>query len=76
MFTIPTREAMLEAARSTFPIGARVLYRPVMGWPEQEETVVRSAPWALGHGAIVVKVEGRTGGVSVDHLTLIGKAGK
>ncbi|MBJ2152866.1 hypothetical protein [Paracoccus sp. IB05] len=56
-----------------FPVGSRVLYRPVMGEPEQEVTRVRFEPWALGHGAGVVKVEGRAGGVSVDHLTFIGE---
>lgn len=35
---------------------------------EFEETVIRSEPWLLGHGAAVVKVEGRSGGVSIKHV--------
>ncbi len=70
--TLPEEE--LTAVRLRFPVGAKVFYRPVMGLPEQEETVVRSGPWRLGHGSIVLKVNGRAGGVSVDHLTLIGEA--
>lgn len=65
-----TLEEDIAAARAKFPLGCKVIYTPVKFEPEREETVVRSAPWALGHGAIVLKVEGRSGGVSIDHLTL------
>lgn len=74
MPVVHSLEARLADARARFPVGARVLYRPVMGWPGQEETVVRSSPWALGHGAIVVKIAGRTGGVLVSHLTPVSEA--
>lgn len=63
-----TLEDDIEAARVKFPVGSSVIYTPVMGWPEREQSTVRSLPWALGHGAIVVKIEGRAGGVSIDHL--------
>jgi hypothetical protein len=32
------------------------------------QTKTRSEAWALGHGAVVVKVEGRAGGVDITHL--------
>jgi len=33
------------------------------------ETAVRSLPWQLGDGHWVVKIKGRAGGVSLQHLT-------
>lgn len=66
-----TIERRLAAAQLRFPLGQRVLYRPVMGRDAQVASVIRSHPWALGCGEIVLKIEARTGGVSVDHLTLI-----
>jgi hypothetical protein len=64
-----TLEDQIDAARAKFPLGSQVIYTPVFGWPETEESVVRSAPWALGHGGIVLKIEGRAGGVSIKHLS-------
>jgi hypothetical protein len=32
---------------------------------------VRSEAWALGHGAVVVKVTGHAGGVLVEHLQVL-----
>ncbi len=46
-----------------FPIGTHVRYFSILGRPEFEPAVVRSEPWALGHGAIVVSITGRAGGV-------------
>ena len=49
-----------------FPIGTAVLYHPIIGEPECEESKTRSEAWELGHGESVVKIEGRTGGVCLD----------
>ena len=65
----------LEEAASVFPIGQKVAFTPVIGRPFAEEAFVRSGPWALGHGTVVVKITGRAGGVSVDHLVAL-KAGE
>jgi len=55
--------------------GTRVLYYPVL--PREKftepslqprETKTRSVPWQLGHGEWVVLIEGKTGGVSTQHL--------
>lgn len=35
------------------------------------ETVTTSLPWQLGHGAWVVKVEGKSGGWCCDFLTVL-----
>lgn len=53
-----------------FPIGARVKFFPISGEPEHQVSIVRSYPWMLGYGAIVIKIEGRRGGVltTPEHL--------
>lgn len=58
----------VEEARIAFPIGALVRFYPVEGEAGSEESRVCSEPWALGHGAVVVKIDGRAGGVLVTHL--------
>lgn len=49
-------------------VGQKVWYYPVRGEKERRPSVVLSEPWALGHGAMVVRIEGQTGGVSPLHL--------
>ena len=60
----------LEHAKKLLPIGAKVRFYPIDGDAGYEDTVVCSEPWELGSGQIVIKVEGRSGGVNVDHLWL------
>lgn len=56
------------------PIGTRCRYYPILPCGEDEfmETEIASEPWLLGHGAAVVKVEGKTGGVLIRHVFPIG----
>jgi hypothetical protein len=60
---------------SEHKIGDPVRYYPVLPnigeVPGYEVTKIRSEPWQLGHGAWVIKVEGRTGGVLTEHLAPI-----
>jgi len=52
-------------------LGMRVRYYPVLPAPEgiaPLDTTTRSDPWQLGHGAWVVKIAGKAGGVDVTHL--------
>lgn len=64
-------EHALQAAERDFPIGRKVRYFPISGEPDFEETAIRSRPWALGHGEIVIALEGRRGGCSILHLEVI-----
>lgn len=52
------------------PIGTPCLYFPVKPFDRKEavSTKIRSTPWVLGHGAVVVAIEGKAGGVSIEHL--------
>jgi hypothetical protein len=54
-----------------FPIGTPVRFFPIIDEPAHEVTKTRSEAWTLGHGAVVVKVEGRTGGVILEALEII-----
>ncbi len=47
----------IEEAEYTFPIGKRVKYFPVYGEKEFEETEIRSSPWVLGDGGIVIRIK-------------------
>lgn len=53
-----------------YPTGTPAKYWPVKGENRFIETAIRSDAWALGHGAVVVKVEGVTGCVDIGHLVL------
>ena len=64
----------LEEIANKFPVGTPVRYFPMgddIG--EHVDTVVRSEPWTLGQGDIVIKVDGKSGGVSTEphHLHLL-----
>lgn len=52
------------------PIGTECLYYPLKPFirANAQRTKIRSQPWVLGHGAVVVKVEGRAGGVLIEHI--------
>lgn len=58
----------IEDARSAFPMGTPVRYFPLSNSPTFVRASVRSDPWILGHGAVVIKITGRAGGVCVQHL--------
>lgn len=49
------------------PVGTRVRFRDSTN---DLRTVTRSAAWTLGGGTAVVAIEGKSGGVGLDFLTL------
>ncbi|NRN26727.1 hypothetical protein [Photorhabdus heterorhabditis] len=51
-----------------YPIGSEFYYSSLIGKDSIRHVVTRSAAWKLGHGDIVVSVEGMTGGVNITHL--------
>ena len=61
-------EAFCEAA----PPGTLVRYYPAIPCDEDdfEDSSIRSAPWGMG-GRLVVMIDGRRGGVDVQHLAII-----
>lgn len=61
-----------EAFTAKYPVGTACRYYPVAGDSTHDKTKTRSEAWTLGHGAVVVKIEGRTGGVDINHLVMEG----
>jgi hypothetical protein len=61
---------MAEQFALSAPIGTACLYFPTKPFDRSKavSTKIRSAPWVLGHGAVVVAVETIRGGVSIEHI--------
>ena len=55
-----------EDFNEIYEIGDQVIYRNDDN--SRVVTTIRSLAWELGHGDSVVKVAGKTGGVSVDRI--------
>lgn len=70
---IKAGEARAAAFAEGFPIGTPCIYFPTVPFNRAEavETKIRSAPWVLGHGAPVVAIEARSGGVLIDHIAAV-----
>ena len=68
MSTSPNSTWTADEWNRAHPVGASVVYTPIKGEPEVKHSTTRSKAWTLGHGAVIVKIEGITGGVSIDHL--------
>jgi hypothetical protein len=49
------------------PVGTTVRYWPVRGDDECDVTATRSEAWLLGGHTPVVMIDGRAGGVALDH---------
>lgn len=60
----------VDAFNDTYAVGTACRYYPVAGDSKHLKTRTRSEAWALGHGAVVVKVEGKAGGVDINHLVM------
>lgn len=62
------RNVTAAAFNRRYPVGSRFIYHPVPGMPEREDVVTRSTAWHLHNGRLVVRVEGKIGGISVNRL--------
>lgn len=56
-----------------FPVGTPCVYFPTKPFNRAEavESKIRSEPWVLGHGAAVVAIEGKAGGVLLEHIAAV-----
>lgn len=59
-----------EEWNEKYPVGTRVRIESVRGDGAFEETATRSAAWDVC-GAIVVLIEGRSGGCAVSHMEIV-----
>jgi hypothetical protein len=62
----------VDAFNDTYAVGTPCRYYPIAGDGEHLKTKIRSEAWTLGHGAVVVKIQGRRGGVDINHLVMEG----
>ncbi|WP_347253479.1 hypothetical protein [Leminorella grimontii] len=62
------RNISAERFNELYPVGALFRYYHIRGVPDYTTVTTRTPAWALGHGAVVVSVSGRAGGVSIEHL--------
>lgn len=58
----------VDEFNARYPVGSAMRYYPIRGEAGNIETKTRSEAWALGHGEVVVKIEGRTGGCCISHM--------
>jgi|GEM_PF-1940314 len=59
-----------ESFSAAYPTGTPCRYFPVAGELAHQKTTIRSGAWSLGHGAVVVKIDGVAGGVDIHHLVM------
>lgn len=62
------RNMTAKTFNQRFPIGSTFIYHPTPGMPEQEDVVTRSVAWHMRNGRLVVRVEGKIGGISVSRM--------
>jgi hypothetical protein len=63
-----------DAFNASHPIGTKVRYRSLLEHATQydiQETKTRSEAWTLPSGDPVVMIDGKAGGVSLDHIEVI-----
>ncbi|WP_051644633.1 hypothetical protein [Labrenzia sp. DG1229] len=58
----------LAQAEREFPLGTKVRYFPLAGSKNYSDHTIRSQPWELGHGQVVVLITFKSGCVAVEHL--------
>ena len=61
----------LEQAKKQFKLGTKVKYFPFATNSFFAEEVIASEPWELGHGEIVVKLQGKSGCYGIGHIQLL-----
>lgn len=54
-----------------YPVGTAVRYHPIIDEKDFITSRTRSEAWELGHGAAVVKIEGRAGGVALEAIDVV-----
>ncbi len=64
-----------EAWNSDHPVGTAVRYWPILppiSSAPPIDTITRTPAWTLGNGVVVVSIAGKTGGVSLSHIEVLG----
>jgi hypothetical protein len=76
--SLPCGKLSAEEWNEKYPVGTPVRYWPVLpheGVFAPIDSTTRTPAWALGHGAVVVSIVGKSGGVALSHIEVLpGKA--
>ncbi|CAM7520854.1 Phage protein [Citrobacter freundii] len=62
------RNLTAKTFNQRFPVGSQFHYYLTPGVSGRETVVTRSEAWSMRNGRLVVRVEGKIGGISVSHL--------
>ncbi|HGU9904400.1 TPA: hypothetical protein ACNFPO_004449 [Citrobacter freundii] len=62
------RNTSAKVFNQRYPVGTQFNYYLTPGVSEREAVVTRSEAWHMRNGRLVVRVEGKLGGISVSHL--------
>ena len=54
----------------TYIIGTKINYYPIAGEDAHLKTTTRTPAWTLPNGEVIVSIVGRSGGVSLKHITI------
>ncbi|AZZ98281.1 hypothetical protein [Pseudoalteromonas sp. R3] len=62
-----------EQFNEQYSVGSGFIYQSVMTFRDGEAVKTASDAWTMCSGEVVVKLQGKSGCFSVDHLTYTGK---
>ncbi len=62
------RNLTAKTFNQRFPVGSSFLYHPTPCMPERETVITRSEARHMRNGRLVVRVEGKIGGISVSRM--------
>ncbi|ALU41913.1 hypothetical protein [Pseudoalteromonas rubra] len=62
-----------EQFNDKYPVGSGFIYQSVAAFRGGEAVKTASDAWTMCSGEVVVKLQGKSGCFSVDHLTYAGK---
>lgn len=63
-------EIIAKEFAEAHPVNTPCTFYPLKPFKREQAvaTKIASEPWVLGSGHVVVKIEGKSGGVSIEHL--------
>jgi hypothetical protein len=64
----PSPQETADAFTAAHPIGTPVLFWPGERRGPGRRSAIRTPAWVLGHGAVVVSVDGYSGGINLTHV--------
>lgn len=70
-YTAKTAARAVDEFNAKHPVGSECFYYPVAGHSQRHLSKTRSRAWVIASNMPVVLLEGRSGGIHIDHLALL-----